>query len=281
MGAWGTAIFSDDLALDLQEDYKELLGDGHDGPEATQILRARWEQDLTDPDVESVFWLALAATQWKYGRLEDLVKAKALEIIDSGQDLSRWQGDPRALKMRRQVLENLRRQLESPPPPPKKVRKIYRSTCNWEVGEIIAYRLRSGRLVLLRVLGLRVDRGGIMPTCEALDWVGESLPPPKVLKRLPVRPSRTKRTDEELALLGVTPESLRMLQGLTGAGLNWNGLRRPQPQFMLCRTTEKELPADRVQPLGIKVPPTRQPGISRTVLWRELDIYLAEVFGLT
>jgi len=281
MGAWGTAIFSDDLALDVQEDYKELLGDGHEGPEASRILRARWQKELADPEVESVFWLALAATQWKYGRLEGLVKAKALEIIDSGQDLDRWRENPRDWKMRRQVLDNLRRQLESPPPPAKKIRKVYRSTCDWEVGEIIAYRLRSGRLLLLRVLGLRVDRGGVMPTCEALDWVGEAVPPPKVLKRLPVKPSRTERTEEELALLGVTPEGLRRLYGLKGAGLDWNGLRRPQPQFMLCRTKEKELPADRVQPLGVKVPPTRQPGISRTVLWRELDTYLAEVFGLT
>lgn len=28
MGTWGTGIFSDDLASDIREDFKELIGDG-------------------------------------------------------------------------------------------------------------------------------------------------------------------------------------------------------------------------------------------------------------
>jgi len=28
MGAWGTAIYSDDIAMDIRDIYKEMLGDG-------------------------------------------------------------------------------------------------------------------------------------------------------------------------------------------------------------------------------------------------------------
>jgi hypothetical protein len=280
MGTWGTAIFDDDLALDLKEEYQELLADGRSGPEATRLLRERWLGDLTDPDLEPVFWLSLAATQWKFGRLEESVRARALEIIDSGADLARWQDDPKALQKRRHVLVKLQQQLESPPPPPKKIRQAYRSTCDWEEGEIIAFRLLSGRLILLRVLMINRDRGGAYPTCEILDWVGEVVPAKEVLETLPVRRTILERTDEELRELGVTEASLEGLRALTGAAVTWEDLRRPQPQVMLCRTKEKDLPAQRLQRLGIIIPPARPPGISRAVLWRNLDAYLQEVFDL-
>jgi hypothetical protein len=281
MGTWGTGIFDDDLALDLKDDYRELVADGLSGPEATRLVTARWEPDLADPDVEPVFWLSLAATQWQVGRLEDSVKAKALEIIDSGADLVRWQDDPWTLKRRRQVLVKLRQQLELPPSPPKKIRKTYKSTCEWEVGEIIAYRLGSGRLTLLRILGLNQDKGGVSPIVDFLDCVGEVLPPAATLENLPARRSMIERTDAELTQSGVTEASLATLSALTGTPVTWEDLRRPRPQIILCRTKEQELPAQRLQRLGIKTPSVPQPGISRVILWRGLDAYLEEVFGLT
>ena len=47
-----------------------------------------------DEDEACVFWLALAATQSKLGRLIDLVRDRAIEIIDSGADLRRWENKP-------------------------------------------------------------------------------------------------------------------------------------------------------------------------------------------
>jgi|GEM_PF-2098801 len=281
MGTWGTGVFDDDLAADLREAYRELVGEGRSGSEATRILVERWGRDLADADMAPVFWLSLAATQWQLGRLEDSVKAKALEMMDTGADLERWRADPKAAKERRGVLGKLRRRLESSPPTPKKVRPTYKSTCDWEVGEIIAYRLRSGRLILVRVLGRHIDQGGVYPTCEVLDWTGETLPEPEVLKSLPVKRSAVERTEAELRQLGITQTSLQMLSRLGGSSLTWDDLRCPQPQFMLGRTSETELPADRMLRLRIKVKPHRTPGISRVVLWRDFDAYLEEVFGLT
>jgi len=89
MGAWGTALFSDDTARDVRDSYIDLVGDGLTGPEATKALLREWAASLDDPDESPVFWLALAATQWRCGRLESHVLQQALNVIDSGSDFSR------------------------------------------------------------------------------------------------------------------------------------------------------------------------------------------------
>ena len=81
MGTWGTDIFSDDLASDIRRRYRDLVGDGFTGQQATEILLLEYREILDDPDVASVFWLALDATQWRCGRLEPRVKEQALDIL--------------------------------------------------------------------------------------------------------------------------------------------------------------------------------------------------------
>ncbi len=76
MGAWGTSIFSDDNAADLREDYRDLIGNGLSGSEATDRLIEEWQPDGNDGYFVATFWLALALTQWKCGRLEERVKAE-------------------------------------------------------------------------------------------------------------------------------------------------------------------------------------------------------------
>ncbi|MZP30343.1 hypothetical protein GTO91_11535 [Heliobacterium undosum] len=169
MGAWGTAIFSDDLACDVRDDYRELLGQGHEGPEATKLLLAEWQHALNDPDEAPSFWLALAATQWKYGRLENEVKSRALEIIDNGVDLQRWDHNPTLLKQRKKVLEKLKAQLNSPQPATKKVAKSNKYVSEFEVGDVFSYTLQSGNQALFRVIGIDKDGRGSYPICELCD----------------------------------------------------------------------------------------------------------------
>ena len=91
MGAWGPAIFSDDYACDIRDEYNALLMMGKTNEEATEklIKSAYSEMELND-DYEATFWFALALTQWKKGRLLEPVKQKALELIDSGRDQQWW-----------------------------------------------------------------------------------------------------------------------------------------------------------------------------------------------
>ncbi len=89
MGAWGPAIFSDDTAADIRGEYRELLEDQIPDEEATaQVIQ---EYQHLDEDEAHVLWLALAAAQAQVGRLEDHVKAAALDVIDTGRGLELWE----------------------------------------------------------------------------------------------------------------------------------------------------------------------------------------------
>jgi hypothetical protein len=251
MGTWGPGLFSDDIASDVREQYRDLVGDGFEGSAATDELIRSWKAELSDPDVAPVFWLALADTQWKAGRLENRVKVAAMRVLDDGSDLLRWHDDPRLRVKRASVLKKLRLQLAARQPPPKRISKRFRSTCDWVVGEVIAYRLRSGRVVLLRVLEHHVDRGGVSPICEVLDYLGRDVPVRKVI--MAARPKTF----------------LKMTDG--------NGT------MLMCATSAREFPRDRIVRTGVVNAPKRSKRRSfgtAVVLWRQMDESLREFFGL-
>jgi hypothetical protein len=245
MGAWGTALFSDDTACDVRDSYVDLVGDGLTGPEATKAVLREWSASLSDPDESPVFWLALAATQWKFGRLESHVLQQALNIIDTGSDLARWESGSKDFGKRKVVLEKLRAQLTSPQRPEKRIPKRFRDVNEWQVGDLVAYRLQSGRRIILRTIGHHNDKGGTAPICELLDWSGEQI-----------------------------PDSFRSFDVRKGRGA------RPITQFMIGRTRAAERPDDRLQYLGVNMKPAQKPAGFTVLLWRIFDKTLKEEFGL-
>ncbi|MFO0942159.1 MAG: hypothetical protein U0930_15590 [Pirellulales bacterium] len=115
MGVSGVAIFSDDLAADLREDFREFIRDGLSSSQAMQRLMIEYAASLNDPEEMPVFWIALALSQWKLGRLEERTQQMALKIIDEGADIERWD-DPKDRANRQMVLDKTRIQLLSEPP---------------------------------------------------------------------------------------------------------------------------------------------------------------------
>jgi hypothetical protein len=197
MGASGAGLFADDVACDVRAAYRDLLADGLAGPKATKQLLRDFRDESRDHDDGPVFWLALAATQWELGRLEDAVKAKALDLIDSGTALDRWaeRSGPGIVGRRKAVLDKLRRQLASPQPAEKAVRKPrtkqFIDEFAWPVGGVFGYRLRSGRWVLFLVAACEwYDSAGYTPIFTVLDWTGLRLPPAKRVAALPVKAPR-------------------------------------------------------------------------------------------
>jgi len=165
------------------------------------------------------------------------VLAQALEIIDSGSDLFRWQEDPRLLRKRQAVLSKLRQTLLSPQPPEKRIPKRFRDTCEWDIGEVIGYRLLSGDLVMFRVIGYHVDKGGTAPVFEILDWIGHQIPEREVLESVGIK--------------------------------TWS---RDGKQLSVGRVSKRELPRDRVIRLGMKLEPMQtQIQQYNMTLWRWLD----------
>lgn len=246
MGAWGPAVFSDDIACDVRDSYTDLVGDGLMGPDATKVLLSDWSASLHDPDVSPVFWLALAATQWKCGRLEPHVLRQALNIIDSGQDLARWEPGSKDFKKRKTALDKLRGKLVSPQSPEKRIPKRFRSTNEWRVGDLISYQMQSGRFVVLRTIGHNSDKGGIDPICELLDWTGQQIP--RSFESIGIRKS--------------------------------NRVKPPITQFMIGQARAKERPDDRLRALGVNMTPAQEPRMFTVTLWRWFDRMLKEDFGL-
>jgi len=216
MGVWGTAIFSDDLASDICGAYRDALGEGLSGPEATQRVLRDYSSSIADSDESSVVWLALAAVQWKLGRLEDEVRDRALQVIESGADLARWDAGSPDHSRRRAVLEKLREKIGSPQPATKRIARRVLCECPWCVGDVIAYRLLSENLVLFKVDGTHTDNGGTYPECVLLDWAGTEIPPAPDIKRMPIKPSRSdyKHKIHHLMLVGLSPKWSKRIQDL-------------------------------------------------------------------
>lgn len=250
MGTRGTAIFSDDTASDIREDFTTLIGDGKTAEEATVLLLYEWRSSLGDLDVKTVFWLSLALTQWKLGRLMPSVREEALRIIHSGEDLQRWACDTKLQIKRKAVLEELQKQLSSEQPPAKKVPKKYRSAENWPIGSVHAYKLNNGKLCLFRTTGHHSDKGGTSPVLEVLDWSGDEVPEVHVVKKLKVK---------------------FLPPGPTGYS---------RGQFLLGATSEKERKAIRIFDTGIRSEPGQLIKGFMGFPGRALDVLLARYFGL-
>lgn len=260
MGVRGTAIFSDDNAADIREEYRTLIGDGMSGPEATDRLIKEWQPSIArDPDLAAVFWLALAVTQWKSGRLEERVRQEAIQAIDSGAALRLWKASKEE-RRRAMVLDATRKLLHEPQPPERKIAKVLRASCDWEPGELVAYRLLSGSYIVFHVIELHTDKGGTAPVCEIYDWQGEVLPSPEDLADCAIRP--------QMPLWGTAPN------------------RPPQYRLMILQASKREFPHGRVFPLHQKLTvqhPAKPKGMANPTLvslWRRLDQILKTHYGL-
>jgi hypothetical protein len=186
MSSTGPAIFDDDLACDVRDSYRKLLEERVADDEATRRSIEDWAE--LGPDEEPVFWLALAAAQTQLGRLDQDVRSRALNVIDSGQDLVRWHAAaPGVAVQRAAVLKTLREQLAGPQPSRTTIRRPWREVTDLEAGMVLAWTVNSGIVALLRVVQRLEDGfdGTVRPVLERLAWTGLDIPSADVLVNLP------------------------------------------------------------------------------------------------
>jgi hypothetical protein len=187
MGAWGVAILSDDIAKDIQLIYKDLLGNEYSNEEASRIVIEEYQTELDDEEI-IVFWLAFACIQWKLGRLQENVKLEALQIIESGADLSRWEDEPKLQRKREVVLNKLREQLHSPQPQAKKVPKGFIANTSLKAGDAVSYELVSGNYIILKVIEIIEEwYGDRYPLFEMCDWEGKEIPSKEQIDQLDLK----------------------------------------------------------------------------------------------
>ena len=211
MGAWGTEIFSDDLAQDIRGEYNVLLSVGKSDSDAEKMLINYYSNILncSNPD-EDVFWFALALSEWKKGRLSETVKEKALSALKKGHDLERWNtmGNEKNYIKRKNALDKFQNLILSPMPTAKKIRKPTVHHCPWSVGSLLAYRIvsnkqLSGHPCFMKYVLLRVIKIVKHPISHLFDtgyydesmfvgfynWIGSEIPDPKIvidLKYIPI-----------------------------------------------------------------------------------------------
>jgi hypothetical protein len=173
MGSWGTAIFSDDVAADVRADWREGILDRIPPEELTAKLINSYAAQADDPDDGVVFWLALAAAQHETGRLGPDVRETALDILDRGGDVIRWEEeDPGLAKQRQQGLDRLRVKLAGPQPAPKRLKRQVPHGVAFNVGDAVLLRSPGGKRAIVVVVGHKPawPKGTENPVVELLLW---------------------------------------------------------------------------------------------------------------
>ena len=269
MGAWGVKIFQDDVACDVKDDYLNRLKVGYTNEEATKEVIERNEDFTSDYDDREIFWMALAATQWKYGRLLPEVKKEALKCIQSGRNLERWEDDEKQYEKRKKVLEELEEQLNSPQPPEKRVGRMKLSTPQWDVGDVLLYQIKGekvkkhryyGKYALLRVVGIRRCNVGSLPReySNKLDivalynWIGDEEPDIEVIKSLPFM------KEKKIGYRLINKETMKYKKNE----------RIVDKMYVLCFDSKKSTPSD------FKV-------IMKDDKYKDEDEYIMDTVGIT
>jgi len=187
MGVWDTALFSNDLACDIRDHYRELIEDGVDDTEATRQTTEKYRASFDDPEDGASAILALAVTQSKIGRLDPIIRDLALAALERGGDLAVWAIDnPKLLAKRKQVLSKAREQITGPQPARARIKRPSRPSCGLVAGDVLALDLPSGP-ALLRIVRVHVHRRGETPCLEELQFSGTDLPAPGMVKELAAR----------------------------------------------------------------------------------------------
>lgn len=303
MGAWGAGIFSNDEALDVRADFREHIGDGLSTEQATAELLKHW--GISDADVAAcatgpvpietgTVILALAATQWELGRLQAPIRDAAVAFLDRGGDVHEWADSetrPGVAAKRKAALIKVREKLLSPQPKVKKLKAVFRERSEWELGQIIAYRLLSGQWVLMRGLWFDETNRQRIPIMTVCDWIGPG-PPQTVPADLRNMHSYYVRVSHALLLNEVRDPVVPFAgEALARWRAEWEVSERRRAQlhhlenetvpFAIYSQSARDYPADRVRVVGL-VRPEKAEWCSGCYFggWKRLDGFLKNSYGI-
>jgi hypothetical protein len=176
VGAFGPAVFSDDLAMDVRGAYRELLEDGATDGDAVDRVMEQFAESLADPDNEAIVVIALAISAWKLGRLSPELRDRAIGLLDAGRGVERWEDDPKLLRKRVVALQKARARLAADQPDRKRVRRPARHVTSLVPGDVLSYRVDDGDFIALRVMRLDEKRQWVAPVLQVVEWRGVRQP---------------------------------------------------------------------------------------------------------
>lgn len=161
MGVFGVKIYEDDLALDVKEGYLDKLKKGIKDEVALKEIIKEYKDYINDIDDGPVFWIALANTMWKVGRLTEKVKKEALNAID--KNLIKWkrETDEKEYKLREKELLKFKDKINKEMPKikiyaenkKKLAKKNENKKYQWNIGDVYAYKLDNEKAKELNLNG--------------------------------------------------------------------------------------------------------------------------------
>jgi len=147
MGAWGTAISSNDTYADIYSDFFILYNDGLDVAEISKKLIADNQETINDTADSNNFWFALAKAQWECKQLDKEIFDRVKKVIETGADLEVWrqlEADEKDIKKRKVVLDKFLTDLQTERPKAKsRKKKIIRQPV-FEKGDCLTFKLQNG-----------------------------------------------------------------------------------------------------------------------------------------
>lgn len=158
MGAWGTKLYEDDLALDVKEEYTEKLKNGLKNEDALGQILEEYKSSIEDSDEAPIFWLALADTMWKLGRLTERVKKEAIKNIKLNLRYWKQATNTKEYESRQKELEKLKEKLNSKMPEEvkfikKSTKEVRKRKYEWNIGDVYAYQLKGEKAKELGLYG--------------------------------------------------------------------------------------------------------------------------------
>ena len=145
MGAWSVSITGNDTAQDLLSEYQAAFF-YYDVETALSKIDAHVrDEGINEFDEEEWcnYYYSLAMFMWKKGILTDSVRAKAIEMIDSGFGLELWaDSGNKVLEKRKKALANLKEKLLSPQCERKIHINLYLSPI-FDIGDVVAFQLKT------------------------------------------------------------------------------------------------------------------------------------------
>ena len=143
------------------------------GVDDAQAMRDVLDTYGTD---DTVVWLALAAVQSKLGRLDAAVLARAVEIIDTGEDLALWEEtEPADRRSRARALLKLRQTITGPQPLRRVIKTKWRHHTDLQPGDVLTITVND-LASLWAVLDVKPDRFGTHPWIRRLEHAEVSRP---------------------------------------------------------------------------------------------------------
>ncbi|WP_181306596.1 hypothetical protein [Rufibacter sp. XAAS-G3-1] len=147
MGAWGTAIYSNDTFVDIYGDFFDLYNEGLCVKEVSAKLIADNSETINDAEERNNFWFALAKAQWECKELDGEVFRRVRQIIADGSDLEVWGqlgATDKDIKKRSAALDKFLADLEKERPKPKaRKKKVIRQPVFLK-GDCITFKLETG-----------------------------------------------------------------------------------------------------------------------------------------